>query len=215
MSVRQKIVCALVVGILAGIASAERATTLLDGVESALQSAAADLADDDTKEGRKLLRTTTKSLAKIDRETTSELGDLKLLKKIAGAVLKRFAEDPVVTQAVVDAADAADASIDADLGVTRGRVPAAGKATAAKVIRAIDKAQALLDKSRRRRRRSRGSRCSSRRAKPLTRPRDLRTRWPARAAESSTRRRPRSSSPRTKAGHSCSPRSTWPPGPFA
>ncbi len=142
------IICGLICAILASVARGERATTLLDGLETTLQAKAAALADDDTKVGKKALKTATQALKKLGKDTTSELGDVKLLKRVSGALLKRFADDAALVRPIVDAADAVDTSIDADLVAARALIPVGKKVTAAKVTKGIDRAQKLLDKSR-------------------------------------------------------------------
>jgi hypothetical protein len=93
------ITAALLLALGATAQAADRATTLLNELEGALQDAASALEGDDTKDARKRLKLITKLVKKLDKDTTTDVQDVKLLKKVAATVEKKLADEADVQSA--------------------------------------------------------------------------------------------------------------------
>jgi len=139
---------ALVAVFATSLAFGERATALLDGVATALQvRLTAESALESPNPS--VIKTRASSLRKLGKDTTSAAGDVKLLKKIVGPVLKKLADDVAITAAVTAAVDTADADVDDVIAVAQTTIDAAetGKKTK-RAAKALAAAQKLLSKSR-------------------------------------------------------------------
>ena len=123
MTLRSTVVAMLMV-LVAATAVGDRASTLLDALETKVQTRLT--AEENLQEpDRKIVKLLKGVLKKLGKETTTDAADVKLLKRVVGPLSGRLGDDVEITGAIDGAVTTADAGVVAAIAAARALIGAA------------------------------------------------------------------------------------------